>query len=81
VPLEGAASGTPLLLSDIPAHREVLGAGAALYAPPGDVEAFEQRLLSLLANEVDVAGMRERALERARAFTWERAASALLAAL
>ena len=41
--VEAAASGSPVVLSDIPAHRETLD-GAALFFPPGDRQALETAL-------------------------------------
>ena len=41
--VEAAACGAPVVLSDLPAHRETLG-GAALFFPPRDVHALAERL-------------------------------------
>jgi glycosyltransferase involved in cell wall biosynthesis len=38
-PLQALAAGLPVIASDIPVHREVLG-DAAWYAPAGDDSAF-----------------------------------------
>jgi len=73
VPLEAMAAGRPVVVSDIPAHREVLGADA-FYAPLGNASAWCDAVRAALACP------RER-LDRGRAhalrFTWERAASGL----
>jgi glycosyltransferase involved in cell wall biosynthesis len=64
--LEGMAAGLPVVLSDIPSHREVLGAGGgARLVRPDDVQGFRDAIAAL-----DAAGADERArlgrLNRAR---------------
>jgi glycosyltransferase involved in cell wall biosynthesis len=46
--VEALACGTPVVASDIPVLREV-GAGAVEYCPMGDVPAWSQAILALLA--------------------------------
>lgn len=75
--VEAMSLGVPLLCSDIPVLREVAGE-AALYAPPGDPEAW--------ADQVERSGrepsLREelvrRGAERAGAFSWRATAGATL---
>ena len=43
--VEALAHGTPVIVSDLPAVREVLG-DAATYVPPGDAEALARALLA-----------------------------------
>lgn len=72
--LEAMARGTPVVLSDIPAFREVAG-DAGLFAPPGDAAAFADRVREL----EDGWSRRSAAVrERAAPQTWDRAAAALL---
>jgi len=71
--LEAFAAGLPVVASDLPVLRELAG-DAVLYAPPLDAEAWigqVERLLDdpALARELAAAGR-----ERARRYTWERAA-------
>lgn len=73
VPLEALALGRPVVASDIPAHREVLG-NHAFYAPPGDVDAWCAAARAALACPADRL---ERGRARAETFSWERAARAL----
>ncbi|MFQ5844985.1 MAG: glycosyltransferase [Planctomycetota bacterium] len=73
VALEAMALGVPVAASDLPAHREVLGE-VGFYAPPGDAAAFAVAVEQALACG---PGRRERGRERARAFTWQRAAERL----
>jgi glycosyltransferase involved in cell wall biosynthesis len=71
--VEAAACGAPLVLSDLPAHRETLGS-AALFFPPGDADALAERLREVLAEPSDL-GARARAAVRNR--TWDDAAEVL----
>jgi glycosyltransferase involved in cell wall biosynthesis len=76
--LEALACGIPVVTTDIPVMREVTG-GLAEYVPVGDVSALAEALRrTLAANETDAA----RAIRRkwAAEFTWERCASATVAA-
>ena len=77
--LEAMACGCPVIASDIPPLREVLG-GAGVYVKPGDTIDLG-RALRLVADE---AGRREEmrghGLERAKLFSWERTARETLEA-
>jgi glycosyltransferase involved in cell wall biosynthesis len=76
--LEALACGTPVVASDLPALREVLGDQAEL-VPPGDAAAMAAALAKVLA---DPGGEPARAARRARAaaFTWSACAEATLSA-
>jgi glycosyltransferase involved in cell wall biosynthesis len=76
--LEALACGTPVVASDLPAHREVLGDQARLF-PPGDGDALAAALAGVLD---DPGGEPAKAARRTRAagFTWENCATATLAA-
>jgi glycosyltransferase involved in cell wall biosynthesis len=76
--LEALACGTPVVASDLPALREVLGDEAEL-VPPGDPAALAGALVRVLD---DPGGEPARAARRARAagFTWETCAQATLSA-
>jgi glycosyltransferase involved in cell wall biosynthesis len=78
-PLEALAAGTPVVASDLPVLREVLG-DRATYAPAGDAEALAAAIAATLsAGDGGVAGRARRAAHAA-AYTWERCARATLAA-
>lgn len=79
-PVEAAACGAPVVLSDIPAHRETL-AGEALYFPPGDADALAEHLRRLLGSEVLRRSLAERGHRRVARYTWDAAAEALRALL
>lgn len=77
IPLvEAMGRGTPVVVSDIPIFREI-GGETALYATPGDAQAFAARITDLLA-----AGEWERrsaaAPAEAARFDWGRSAAVLL---
>ena len=76
--LEALACGTPVVASDLPALREVLGDQADL-VPPGDPAALADALARTLDDPGDERG---RAARRTRAagFTWENCAQATLSA-
>jgi glycosyltransferase involved in cell wall biosynthesis len=76
--LEALACGTPVVASDLPALREVLGDQAEL-VPPGDAAAMAAALAKVLA---DPGGEPARAARRARAagFTWVACAQSTLLA-
>jgi glycosyltransferase involved in cell wall biosynthesis len=58
VVLEAMASGCPVVLSDIPAHREIADTSSALFVPVEDVDVLSTTIGGLLA---DKRGARERA--------------------
>jgi glycosyltransferase involved in cell wall biosynthesis len=78
--LEAMAAGVPLACSDIPPHREVAG-NAALYFDPLDEDALENALERVTSPNAVCSPLVAAAQERARAFTWERAARLTLEAL
>jgi glycosyltransferase involved in cell wall biosynthesis len=49
-PLEAMSLGCPVVVSDIPAHREVCG-DAALYADPYNIEDIKNRINDVLLND------------------------------
>ena len=68
VPLEGAAAGLPVLLSDLGAMSEIFAPGAEeLLVPPGDSDALAQRINRLVDDaSVDRLGRLTRARFEAR---------------
>lgn len=73
--LEAMAAGIPTVCSDIPPLREVAGDTALLFDPHDDAS-----LLAALERALNAPPATMPAIERARAFTWEAAARATLAA-
>jgi glycosyltransferase involved in cell wall biosynthesis len=69
--VEAMASGVPVVASDIPPLREVLG-DAAVFVAPGDAAAWRAALVELAGDRARRAWLRERGLARAPAFSIER---------
>ena len=51
VVLEAMAGGCPVILSDIPAHREVADASSAVFVPVDDVQALATAIAEFIANK------------------------------
>jgi glycosyltransferase involved in cell wall biosynthesis len=73
-PLEALALGTPVVASEIPAHREILGEAARL-VPVGDVDALAAEIERVLAEPALRASLVTAGLTRAKSFTWAKAAA------
>jgi len=78
--VEAMACGCPVIVSDIPTLREVVG-DAGIFALPGDVPAFSEALARFaqspaLQREYSLAG-----IERAKTFSWKRCARETLEVL
>jgi len=76
-PLEALACGVPVVVSDLPALREVL-AGQARYVPLGDTDALVRALAETLAADQTIGAPARRG--HARGYTWRRCAEAALRA-
>jgi glycosyltransferase involved in cell wall biosynthesis len=79
--VEAMACGIAPLVSDIPVLREI-GGGAASYAPVGNVDAWAESTLRLLAErQADAEAWRRRrsaVIERSRVFRWSTHAASLV---
>ena len=67
--LEAMAAGAPLIVSDIPAHREVVQ-NAALFVPPDQASEWVEAMSRVAANAHLRAALIERGRERVRDFSW-----------
>jgi glycosyltransferase involved in cell wall biosynthesis len=76
--LEALALGVPAIASDLAVLREVAG-DAAVWVPADDAPAWSAAISDLLADEARRARMSALGLERARRFSYGRAAEALSA--
>ena len=74
--VEAAACGAPVVLSDIPPHRESMG-DAARYFAPGDSAALARELSELLQDAPLRRELGERGRRRVRDLSWDRSASVL----
>jgi glycosyltransferase involved in cell wall biosynthesis len=68
--VEAAACGAPVVLSDLPAHRESLGEGA-VYFPARDVDALSAHLELLVAGPSLRASLGQRGRAAAAALSWD----------
>jgi glycosyltransferase involved in cell wall biosynthesis len=74
---EAMAVGTPAVVSDIPALRE-LGGDTVRYASPRDAASFAQAIAAALDGGEESRSLLARARERVRRFSWDACAEATL---
>lgn len=77
-PLEALASGTPVITANTSSLPEVVG-DAGLYCDPYHVNDIARQIAALLENEDLAQRLRCAGIERAKRFSWERAACETLA--
>lgn len=78
VVLEAAACGCPLVLSDIPAHRDVFGNDDALFVPPSDAQAIAAAIAETLNDPAAAAARARRARDCVRTLSIESSATGYL---
>ena len=78
--VEAAASGTPVVLSDIPAHRETLE-GAAFYFRRGDAPLWPGSSRAVIATTRYATSIGAAARRRVAGLSWDASAAALRAVL
>ncbi len=76
-PLEAMACGTPVLTSEVSSLPEVVGEAAVL-VDPQRIESIRDGLARLLGSAELQQRLREAGLERARLFSWQKTAFALI---
>jgi glycosyltransferase involved in cell wall biosynthesis len=76
-PVEAMACGCPVVVSTAGALPEIVGP-AALRVPPHDVDGLAAAMRTLLTDAAVRDRLRTAGLERARAFSWDRAAAETL---
>ncbi len=70
--VEAMASGTPVVVSDIPGYRDVLGvSGSGVLVPPGDAAALADVVTRLLGSPEKLETMGRAARLRAENFSWD----------
>ena len=77
--IEAQAAGTPVVASDIPVLREVLGEGA-MYFDPRDPRDLARSLGEVLSDETLRSRLAETGKQRSREFRWEKTAKETLEA-
>ncbi len=77
-PLEALACGAPVLTSNCSSLPEAVG-DAALLVDPHDIHAIAEGLQRLLEDEQIRADLRQRGYKQAQRYTWEHAATRMLA--
>ncbi len=78
--VEAMAAGTPVIASEIPAHREVAG-DAAIFVDGDDTHSIDAAVEELLSSEERVRELTDRARVHAQQHTWDKSVTCLLAAL
>jgi glycosyltransferase involved in cell wall biosynthesis len=73
-PLEAQSLGVPVIASDIPINREVLG-DSALYFPPTDPAALASAMSELATDSLLRSSLSARGRVNARKFTWDATAA------
>ncbi|MEA3335998.1 MAG: glycosyltransferase family 1 protein [Chloroflexota bacterium] len=77
-PLEAMACGTPVVCSNAASLPEVVG-DAAVQVDPTDTDALAKAMADVLGDPNQANELRERGLERAARFSWDRCAAETLA--
>jgi glycosyltransferase involved in cell wall biosynthesis len=68
--VESMASGCPVVASDIPTLREVVGT-AAILVPPNDIAGFGHALITLARSPDQRGDLASAGIDRAKAFSWD----------
>ncbi len=77
--LEAMSIGVPVLVSNVPALRELTGEAGLTFAP-GDVDALADGLRWILSHPAEARALGRRGRERAAAYTWAATAETTMAA-
>jgi glycosyltransferase involved in cell wall biosynthesis len=79
-PLEAMACGCPVIVSDIPPHREVCG-DAALYCDPLDASDMAEKIRLIMSDAALRNRLAEQGQNRAAQFSWQKTADDFYAVL
>lgn len=72
-PLEAMKCGCPVIVSDIPPHREVCG-DAAYYVDPYSIESIKKGISKVLNDSALRESLIKKGYERVKKFSWEKSA-------
>lgn len=75
---EYMAAGRAMIVSDLPAIREILDESAAFFVAPGDAQALADMIRFVIAHPDEAAERAQHAEERARDFTWTKRAEDII---
>jgi glycosyltransferase involved in cell wall biosynthesis len=75
------AAGKPIVASDLPSIREIVGDEDVLFVPPGEPEALAAALASLEQNHALRVKLAKRSASLAAGYTWDARARRILDAL
>jgi len=76
--LEAMQCGTPVAASNVSSIPEVAGADNALFFDPESPQDIVQKITQILADEQLSASLREKGLQRVKAFSWAKMANEIL---
>jgi len=76
-PLEAMASGVPVIASDIPALKEILGE-AAFYVDAHSPENMAEALKNLLENKQLRSNMIQKGFEKSESYSWQRVTNRMI---
>lgn len=68
--LEAMASGRPIVASDLPSYRGILGSGSGLLVPPGDPKALAHALAQVLNDPALAESMVKTGRRHVRQYDW-----------
>jgi glycosyltransferase involved in cell wall biosynthesis len=72
-PIEAMSCGLPVIASDSSSLKEVVG-NAGILIPPDDFKKISNQILYILKNEKIAEKLKEKSLEQAKKFRWEKTA-------
>ena len=75
--IEAMAAGLPVIISDIPAHREIAGK-AAIYFNPGDVNEMEAAIKRVINSPKIQRDLEQKGLQQAKRYAWSKTAQQTL---
>ncbi len=68
---EYMASGTPIITTDLPSVREVLGDDEAFFVEPEDSAALSDALLEVLRDRLSAQGRAQKAFQKVQHYSWK----------